>query len=90
MWVYHTEVRPVVIKTWANAWDEVHWETPSGTINWVNLNFVLSNTPIAWTECVLLNWMRLKYTLDYTISSNILVFVTAPISWDIIQVDYNF
>ncbi len=70
----------------ASAWES---EEPSWTINWINTYFTLSNTPITSSEKVYLNWLRLKRDDDYTIASNVISILVPPISWDIIQVDYN-
>jgi hypothetical protein len=65
-------------------------ETPSGTINGSNVTFNLANTPTAGTLKVYLNGLRLKSGAgnDYTLSTNIITFATAPISGDVILVDY--
>lgn len=72
-------------------WDGISnpWEIPSWTINWVNTNFVLSNTPTNWVK-LYLNWMRQISPTDYSLSSNIVTFTSAPTPWDIILADYNF
>ena len=68
----------------------IEWEVPTGTINWINLDFALNNTPIPLREKVFLNWMRIKKSFDYTIFTNIITFVNPPVSGDIILVDYNY
>ena len=65
-------------------------ETPSGTINGVNVTFTLANTPTSGTLKLYLNGLRLKSGAgnDYTLSTNIISFTTAPISGDVIIADY--
>lgn len=55
-------------------------EVPTGTINGINTNFTLTNTPVSGNENVYLNGMRQKNTVDYTISNNIITFISAPIA----------
>lgn len=65
-------------------------ETPSGTINGSNTTFTLANTPTAGTVRVYLNGVRQKSGAgnDYTITSTTITFTTAPVSGDVIIVDY--
>jgi hypothetical protein len=65
-------------------------ETPSGTINGSNVTFTLAYTPTAGTLKLYLNGIRQKSggTNDYTLSANIISFVTAPIAGDVILADY--
>lgn len=65
-------------------------ETPSGTINGSNTAFTLANTPTAGTVRVYLNGVRQKSGAgnDYTITTNTITFTTAPVSGDVIIVDY--
>lgn len=66
-------------------------ETPSGTINGSNTAFTLANTPTAGSEHVYLNGLLQDVggANDYTISTNTLTFVVAPISGDKIRVSYR-
>lgn len=68
----------------------VYEETPSGSINGSNTAFTIANTPTAGTVRVYLNGQRQKSGAgnDYTISSTTITFTTAPISGDVIVVDY--
>lgn len=66
------------------------WEVPSGTINGSNTNYSLANTPKTNRDKIYLNGIRQKKTIDYTLSSNIVTFVSAPIPWDILLADYNY
>jgi len=65
-------------------------ETPSGSINGSNTAFTLANTPTAGTVKVFLNGIRQKSGAgnDYTISTNVITMTTAPISGDVLFVDY--
>jgi hypothetical protein len=65
-------------------------ETPSGSINGSNTLFTLANTPTTGTVKVYLNGMRLKSgaSNDYTISGTGINMTTAPISGDVLFVDY--
>lgn len=85
----NVEVRNVIITTNVSG-TFVEWEVPSWTINGSNVNFSLAFTPIPDSACVYINGIRLKKTLDYTVLSNIITFVTAPIAWDVIVTDYIY
>lgn len=65
-------------------------ETPSGTINGSNTTFTIANTPTAGTVRVYLNGVRQKSGAgnDYTITTTTITFTTAPVSGDVIIVDY--
>lgn len=65
-------------------------ETPSGSINGSNVTFTIASTPTAGTVRVFLNGVRQKSGAgnDYTITTNTITFTTAPISGDVIIVDY--
>ena len=63
-------------------------ETPSGTVNGTNAAFTLANTPVSNTEHVYVNGILQELTLDYTISTNTITFVAAPLTGDIIKVSY--
>ena len=65
-------------------------ETPSGSINGSNVTFTIASTPTAGTVRVFLNGMRQKSGAgnDYTITTNTITFTTAPVSGDVIIVDY--
>lgn len=60
----------------------------SGSINSSNTVFVLSATPVSGTVRVYLNGLRLKNTVDYTISSATITFVTAPLTGDTLVLDF--
>lgn len=80
----HTTIPSVyVVTTIAN-------ETPSWTINGSNVNFSLAHSPILTTEKLYLNWMRLKITDDYTLSSNIITLLYPPTPWETLLIDYNY
>lgn len=65
-------------------------ETPSGTINGSNTTFTLANTPTAGTVKLYLNGVRQKSGAgnDYTITTNTITMTTAPVSGDVLLVDY--
>lgn len=65
-------------------------ETPSGTINGSNTTFTLANTPTAGTVKLYLNGVRQKSGAgnDYTISTTTITMTTAPVSGDVLLVDY--
>lgn len=65
-------------------------ETPSGSINGSNTAFTLANTPTAGTLKVYLNGLRLKSGAgnDYTLSTATITMTTAPVSGDVLLVDY--
>jgi len=65
-------------------------EVPSGNMNGTNTVFTLANTPISGTEMVFLNGILQNRGAgnDYTISTNSITFLSAPVSTDIILVTY--
>lgn len=65
-------------------------ETPSGTINGSNTTFTLANTPTAGTVKLYLNGVRQKSGAgnDYTITTTTITMTTAPVSGDVLLVDY--
>jgi hypothetical protein len=65
-------------------------ETPSGSINGSNTYFTLANTPTTGTVKVYLNGIRLKSGAgnDYTMGTSAINMTTAPISGDVLLVDY--
>lgn len=72
----------------ATSW--VSGEVPSGTINGSNTAFTLSQTPTSGSEIVYLNGVRQQRggSNDYTISGDTITFISAPLSGDVILVDY--
>jgi hypothetical protein len=65
-------------------------EIPSGTINSSNVTFTLANTPNLGTEMVSYNGQLQRPTLDYTISTNTITFITAPDTGTSIYVSYIY
>jgi hypothetical protein len=65
-------------------------ETPSGSINGSNVTFTLANTPTAGTVKLYLNGVRQKSGAgnDYTITTATITMTTAPVSGDVLLVDY--
>lgn len=64
-------------------------ETPSGTVNGSNVTFTLAATPTAGTVRVHLNGLRQILTTDYSISTDTITFVTAPLTGDVLVADYH-
>jgi hypothetical protein len=74
--------------TYANI---IENETPSGTVNGVNVTFTLANTPHANSFVKLyLNGLRQAQgaSSDYTVSGTTITFNTAPVSGDVLLCDY--
>lgn len=65
-------------------------ETPSGTINGVNVTFTLANTPVAGTETLFLNGILQEPLAgnDYTISGATITMLTAPATGDRLKASY--
>jgi hypothetical protein len=65
-------------------------ETPSGTINGVNVTFTLANTPLVGTEMIFLNGLLLEPLAgnDYTISGATVTMLSAPLTGDRIKACY--
>lgn len=63
---------------------------PTGTINGSNVTFTLSATPVAGTEIVYLNGLRLKRGAgdDYQISGSTITMNDAPLTGDVLLVDF--
>lgn len=65
-------------------------ETPSGTVNGSNTDFVLGHDPNPTSSLkVFVNGMRMRITEDYTLSGRTISFVTAPPTNSIILCDYR-
>lgn len=71
----------------------VDGEVPAGTLDGTNTAFTLANTPIAGSEVVYRNGLRMKRGVDYTITAAAITFVSSPITiphaGDVLQVDYR-
>lgn len=65
-------------------------ETPSGTKSGSNYTFTLANTPVSGTESLYLNGIlqNAGATEDYTITTNTITMITAPISTDVLLCTY--
>jgi hypothetical protein len=65
-------------------------ETPSGTVNGVNTTFTLANVPTAGTVQVHLNGLLQVSGAgnDYTIASDVITYLTAPKTGDVIKCHY--
>ena len=77
--------------TGLNSANFVDKEIPSGAINGSNTAFVLANTPTAGTEHVYLNGILQESGggNDYTISTNTITMLTAPLSGEKIRCTYR-
>lgn len=66
-------------------------ETPTGAVNGSNTTYTLANTPTAGTEEVFLNGILQEPGAgnDYTISTNTITYLTAPLTGDKIRVNYR-
>jgi len=66
-------------------------ETPTGTVDGANKDFVLANTPDPVTSlAVFVNTTRKTLTTDYTLSGTTITMVSAPRSGAILRVDYRY
>lgn len=65
-------------------------ETPTGSKNDVNLDFVLSKTPIKNSVKVYRNGSRMRVVSDYTFANKTITFITAPASDEIIFCDFRY
>jgi hypothetical protein len=65
-------------------------ETPTGLVNSSNVTYTLANTPIAGTEVVFLNGILQEPGAgnDYTIATNTITYLTAPVTGDRLRVNY--
>ena len=65
-------------------------ETPSGSVNGVNTDFVLGNSINPQSSLkVFVNGQRMRLTTDYTFNVRTITFLTAPPTGSIILVDYR-
>lgn len=67
-------------------------QTPSGTVNGTNTSFTLAqSTNVAGSEEVFLNGLLQNASgNDYSISTNVVTFTSAPVSGDVILVNYRY
>lgn len=65
-------------------------EVPTGSINSSNVTYTLANTPTAGTLRVYLNGVRLQSgsSNDFTLSTNTITMITAPVTNDVLLTDY--
>ena len=70
--------------------DVVTRQTPTGAINSSNVTYTLANTPIVGTEQVFLNGILQEAGSgdDYQISGATITYETAPVTGDILRVNY--
>ncbi len=74
----------------ATSYTNVVGEAPTGTIDGVNKEFTIANTPIANTFKLYFNGLRQKETSDFTLSGTTITFVEAPMEGTNILVDYQY
>ena len=65
-------------------------ETPTGTINAVNTVFTLSRAPETGSLKVYRGGARQRVTEDYTFSGKTITFTVAPVSGEILLVDFRY
>jgi hypothetical protein len=65
-------------------------ETPTGDVDGVNTDFVLTNTPKDSSLKVYVNGSRMRLTEDYTVVDKTITFITPPPSGSIILTDYRY
>lgn len=65
-------------------------EIPTGLVNSSNTVFTLGHTPTAGTEQIFLNGLMQTIATDYTISGGVITFLSAPITGDLIRVNYLY
>lgn len=64
-------------------------ETPSGTVNGSNTSFSLAQMPLENDSVELyIDGLKLTYTTDYTISSQTITMVTAPVVGQLLRANY--
>lgn len=74
-----------------NSGTSVVEETPSGTIDGINVTFTLAHTPTAGTVRLFLNGARQQAGGgDYTISGATITFNSAPPTGSILLADYQY
>lgn len=63
-------------------------ETPSGTQNGINVEFTLAHAPQTGSTSVYRNGLREVIGVGYSVSGSGITFTTAPLSSDVLTVDY--
>ena len=83
-------VAAIVGTDYVNNASFVFNETPTGLVNGSNVTYTLANTPTAGTVQVFLNGSLQEAGAgnDYTISTNTITYLTAPVTNDKIRVHY--
>lgn len=87
LWADPTTHRLLVTYPFTIVNGETPNETPNGTIT----DFTIDNTPVSGSVVVFLNGVRQREgaSNDYTISGLTITFNTAPLTDDVILVDYR-
>lgn len=77
--------------TYIGASNIVTRETPTGSVNGANTTFTLANTPTAGSEEVYLNGLLQEPGAgnDYTIATNTITMLAAPLTGDRLRVNYR-
>ncbi len=65
-------------------------EVPSGSVNGSNNNFTVAHTPITGSVKVYRNGLRMKPTVDYTITGATISFLETPLTGDLLLADYRY
>lgn len=69
----------------------IYNEKPTGTKNGTNMVFTLVNSPLVNEATIFLNGLAQDPGVDYSISTATITFLlSAPISTDVITVNYNY
>jgi hypothetical protein len=64
-------------------------EVPSGSVNGSNVTFTLANNPIAGSQQLYLDGLRLTPTVDYTIVNGTITMLIAPLTGSRLLADYR-
>lgn len=78
--------------TGGNSFIFIDNETPSGLVNGTNDTYTLAHTPISGSLHLYRNGMRMKPSIDYTVSGSTITFldVSVPQELDQLLVDYRY
>lgn len=86
-----TEIAFVRIGSGAAAQINVDSEVPTGTINGSNADFTLAQTPATGSLHLYLNGVRqIAGGVDYTLATNTITYVSAPVTGDTHIADYRY
>jgi len=86
-----TEIAFVRIGSGASAQINVDSEVPTGTINGSNAEFTLAQTPATGSLHLYLNGVRqVAGGVDYSLTTNTITYVSAPVTGDTHLADYRY